>query len=196
MRLSSLRDCTHRLRIHLLFALLALVLGLTAPAAAAAPKCDAAAYVKSAGEAYDRAAGSRSPSVFANAASRYTDLRALSLFALGRYRKELPPAREAEYYALTRKFIGEFMLEYGRGFRASSLEIVDCKSSGGTLVVSARLSTGGKVIFRVAKAGGRYQIRDMNLKGIWLAQQMRSTFVGTISRDGGGIDALFKYLKS
>ena len=92
MRLSSLRDCTHRLRIHLLFALLALVLGLTAPAAAAAPKCEAAAYVKSAGEAYDRAAGSRSPSVFANAASRYTDLRALSLFALGRYRKELPPA--------------------------------------------------------------------------------------------------------
>ena len=195
MRNSALRDTIHRLRLTLLFALLALGLGFAAPATAA-PKCEAAAYVKSAGHAYDRAAGSKSSSAFASAAGRYTDLKALSLFALGRYRKELPRAREDEYYALTRKFIGEFMVEYGRGFRASSLEIVDCKNSGGTIVVGARLSTGGKVIFRVVKAGGGYQIRDMNLKGIWLAQQLRSTFVGTMSRDGGGIDALFKYLKS
>jgi ABC-type transporter MlaC component len=34
------------------------------------------------------------------------------------------------------------------------------------------------------------------VSGIWLVQQLRSTFVGTISRANGNIDELFKYLKS
>jgi ABC-type transporter MlaC component len=169
--------------------------GIAAPEASAGAKCEAAGFVKSAGDAYDRAASSGSAATFANAASRFTDLRQLSLFALGRYRKDLPKSREREYFALTRKFIGEFMLDYGRGFKASSIEITDCKTSGGNIIVNARLSTGGKVIFRISKSGG-YNITDINMKGIWLAQQLRSTFVGTMTRDGGGIDALFKYLKS
>ncbi len=80
-----------------------------------------------------------------------------------------------------------------RGFRASNLTILDCATSGKTIVVTAKLSTGGKVIFRIAKGGG-YKVMDLNMKGIWLAQQMRSTFVGTITRTGS-IDGLFKYLK-
>ena len=123
-------------------------------------------------------------------------MRGLSFFALGRYRKELPKARESEYLPLTRRFIGEFMLEYGKGFAASDLTITDCKTSSGNFVVNAKLSSGGRVTFRVAKSGGGYTVKDMNIKGIWLAQQMRSAFVGTMSRDNGGIDALFKYLKS
>lgn len=174
-------------------ALAAAITLLHAAPAIAAPKCEAAAYVQSAGEAYDRAARAGSASAFSNAAARYGNLRELSFFALGRYRKDLPKAREAEFLALTRQFIGDFMLKNGKGFRASNLTITDCVTSGSTIVVTAKLSTGGKVIFRVAKGGG-YSVKDMNLKGIWLAQQMRSTFVGTINRTGS-IDGLFDYLK-
>ncbi len=164
--------------------------------AMAAPACPAASYVKSAGAAYDRAARAGTPAAFATAAARYTDMNALSYFALGRYRSALPKNRQAEYLSLTRKFMGGFMLEYGKGFEASTLEIVDCKVSSGNIVVNAKLSNGGKVIFRVSKAGGGFTIKDMNMKGIWLAQQMRSTFVGTLNRTGGDFDALFDYLKS
>jgi ABC-type transporter MlaC component len=160
----------------------------------AAVSCPVASFVQSAGNAYDSAARNGSPAAFASAAGRYTDLRALSFFALGRYRKDLPKSREAEYLALTRKFIGEFMQDYGKGFRASELTITGCKVSGSSYVVNGKLSTGGSVIFRVSKSGRR-TITDINMKGIWLAQQLRSTFVGTISRTGS-IDGLFKYLKS
>jgi ABC-type transporter MlaC component len=177
---------------RLLFVAAAAVM-LAAIPARAAPKCQAAAYVQGAGEAYDRAARSGSATVFANAVARYTNLTEMSFFALGRYRKDLPKAREAEYLALTRRFIGGFMVQYGKGFRASDLTITECKTSGGLVVVTAQLSTGGKVIFRLSKGGG-YSIRDMNIKGVWLAQQLRSTFVGTITRTGS-IDGLFAYLK-
>ena len=86
------------------------------------------------------------------------------------------------------------MRDYGKGFRASELEITGCKVSGNSFVVNGKLSTGGKVIFRVSKSGG-YRITDINMKGVWLAQQLRSTFSGTINRTGS-IDGLFDYLKS
>jgi phospholipid transport system substrate-binding protein len=179
----------------LLLPVLVLLSLLAAPLPAGAASCPAAGFVQRAGQAYDRAGGSKPPAAFASATSRLTDLRELSLFALGRYRKQLPKAREQEYLALTRAFIGTFMLENGKGFRASDLAITGCAPSGGGYIVHASLSTGGKVIFRVARTGGGYTIKDVNMKGIWLAQQLRSTFVGTISRTGS-IDGLFSYLKS
>jgi ABC-type transporter MlaC component len=179
--------------LSLLSALLMLV--FTMGEAAMAEKCEAAGFVKSAGQAYDRAASSGSASAFASAAARFSDLRSLSLFALGRYRKDLPKAREAEYLKLTREFIGETLKTHGSGFAGASLVITECKQSGGNLVVSARTSGGTKVIFRLARAGGGFTVRDVNMKGVWLVQQMRSTFVGTINRTGS-IDGLFRYLKS
>ena len=172
--------------------MLAFALGETAKADT---KCEAAGFVRSAGEAYDRAASSGSAAAFASAAARYSDLRSLSLFALGRYRKDLPKAKEAEYLRLARQFIGETLKDHGSGFRGATLKIIDCKSSGGNVVVSARTSGGTKVVFRLARAGGSYTVKDINMQGIWLAQQMRSTFVGTISRTGS-IDGLLKYLRS
>lgn len=182
--------------VRLSFAVIvAWMLAFASPQAVANPACEAASYVESVGEAYDRASRSGSSSAFATAAARFTDLRALSLFALGRYRKDLPKSREGEYLALTRKFIGEFMADNGKGFRASELQVVNCRKSGSTILVDARLSTGGKVMFRLSQRGGSYRVQDVNMRGIWLAQQLRSTFVGTISRTGS-IDELFKYLNS
>lgn len=161
---------------------------------AAADKCPAASFVQSAGQAYDRAASSASPTAFASAAARYSDLRALSMFALGRYRKDLPKNREAEYLELTRQFIGRTLKKHGGGFRGTTLTITDCVNSGGGLIVLARTSSGSKVVFRLARAGGGYTVKDVNMRGVWLAQQMRSTFVGTIARTGS-IDGLLAYLR-
>ena len=183
----------HRFFVVLsLFVLLALGMGNPA---FAETRCEAAGFVRSAGQAYDRAARSGSAAAFASAAARYSDIRSISLFALGRYRKDLPKAKEAEYLRLARQFIGETLKDHGSGFRGANLQIVDCKSSGGNVVVSTRTSGGTKVVFRLARAGGSYTVRDVNMQGIWLAQQMRSTFVGTISRTGS-IDGLLDYLRS
>ena len=160
--------------------------------AAMADGCPAESFVKSAGAAYDRAASSGSPTAFASAADQYSDLRSLSLFALGQYRKDLPKAREAEYLRLTRQFIGNTLKKHGSGLRGGGLTVLDCEQQGGGLVVTTRSAAGKKIVFRLAKAGGGYTVKDVNMQGIWLAQQMRSKFTSTVSRKG--IDGLFAYL--
>lgn len=176
--------------VSVLFAIAFSVFGTSTIAVAAS--CPAEGFVKSAGEAYDRAASSGSAAAFASAADRFSDLRALSLFALGQYRKDLPKSREAEYLTLTRQFIGNTLKKHGGGLKGGDLEVLECDTQGGGLVVTTRSAAGKKIVFRLAKAGGGYTVKDVNMQGIWLAQQMRSKFTGTVSRSG--IDGLFAYL--
>ena len=174
---------------------LALLFALLLPVQAHAASCPAGPTIISAGQTYDRAARAGSASAFAAGVDRYSDMRAIALFALGRYRKLLPPAREREYVALTKSFMGRFMLDYGKDFRVGTLEIIECKGSPANTTVVARTAGGDKVSFRVYRAGSSWMVRDMQVSGIWLVQQMRSTFVGTITRADGDIDELFKFLK-
>lgn len=186
------RPALHRLPLLLL----ALIAMLWAPPQARAKSCPAESFIVSAGRTYDQAARSGGAAAFANGVARYSDMRSIALFALGRYRKQLPKNREGEYVALTKKFMGEFMLEYGKDFRVGTLQVQDCSGPPSNMLIIAKTVDGDKVSFRVAKSGGGWQVRDMNVSGIWLVQQLRSTFVGTISRGNGDIDELFKYLKS
>ena len=182
------------MRIYLAALSALFILAVAAVSPARADKCPAASFVLGAAEAYDRAARSGSAATFASAAARYSDLRALSMFALGRHRKDLPKNREAEYLNLTRQFIGRTLKKHGSGFRGTPLTVIDCMDSSGGVLVSARTSSGSNVVFRLARAGGGYTVKDVNMKGVWLVQQMRSTFVGTIDRTGS-IDGLFDYLR-
>src|SRR5262245_5373478 len=64
---------------------------------AEAATCAGADTVRNAANAFLAAARSGSASAFSSALSRYTDVEALALSALGRYRADLPPGRRAEY---------------------------------------------------------------------------------------------------
>ena len=157
--------------------------------------CEATAFISNAGNAFLAAARVHSAGTFAGVAARYTDLRGISLFALGPHRKLVSKANEAEYLALTRRFIGRFMAKYSDRFSGSGLTINECVGSNGALVISTRLSNGKKIIFRIYKTRRGFLVRDVNVSSVWLAQQLRSTFVGVIRRNNGNINALFVYLR-
>jgi ABC-type transporter MlaC component len=163
---------------------------------AAASACEASSFITNAGNAFLSAARRQSASAYSGVASRYTDLRGIAMFALGPHRKLVSKAREAEYLALTRGFIGRFMAKYSDRFSGSGLIIKECTGSKNTLSVSTRLSNGKKIVFKIYKTRRGFLVRDVNVSSVWLAQQLRSTFVGVIKRNRGDINALFVYLRS
>jgi ABC-type transporter MlaC component len=167
-------------------------LAMLASSPALAGKCDAEGFVINVGNAFISAARAGSPQAFTSAASRYADLRSIALFALGPHRKQLPKAREGEYVALTRAYMGRFMAKHASKFAGSGIQVLSC--TGNT--VNANIGGGKKLIFRVSGSGGSYRVQDVNASSIWLAGQMRSTFVGVLNRNHGDINALFAYLRS
>ena len=152
-----------------------------------AASCAAEGFVQNAGAAFMGAARSGSAGAFTGAASRYADLRSIALFALGPYRKDLPRSREAEYVALTKKFMGQFMAQYASHFRGTSMIITKC--AGNT--VATKLSSGQVLTFRLQ--GGK-RIADVSVSGVWLAQTMRSRFTGVIRNNNGDVGALMSWL--
>ncbi len=148
----------------------------------------------SAGNAFMSAASSGSPQAFASAASRFADLRRISLFALGQYRRNLPPGREGEYVSLARGFMGKFMAQYASHFSGDGISIISCDPGAAGLNVQAKLSGGQTIAFRLRGGGGSYRVEDMSVSSIWLAQAMRSKFMGVIAEHGGDVTALLDWL--
>jgi ABC-type transporter MlaC component len=183
------------MRRHWFVFLFILLLGGCLPSAATAA-CEASAFVTNAGNAFMSAARLHTASAFSSVTARYTDLRGISMFALGPHRRLLSKSREAEYLGLTRGFIGRFMVRYSGRFSGGGLTIKDCVGPATALTVSTRMSNGKKIIFKLHRSKRGFLVRDVNVSSVWLAQQMRSTFVGVINRNGGDINALFAYLRN
>jgi ABC-type transporter MlaC component len=171
-----------------------LVFSFLLAASAQASPCPADGFVKSAGNAFMNAANSGSPQAFTNAASRYADLRSISMFALGQYRRDLPPSREAEYVSLARSFMGRFMAQYASHFNGNSINITSCDASGSGLTVGAKFGGGESITLRLHGGSGSYRVEDLSVSSIWLAQALRSKFTGVIASHGGDVTALLDWL--
>ena len=167
------------------------VLSALSAASQAASNCPAGGFVLNAGQAFAAASRQGSASAFVGAASRYADTRSIALSALGIHRKKLSRADEGEYVRLAQSFMGRFLARHGNKFNVSGLKVTTCSAN----IVSATSSGGKKIIFRVGKGRGGYRVQDVNVSSIWLAGQMRTTFVGVLNRNNGDIRALMKYLR-
>jgi ABC-type transporter MlaC component len=149
--------------------------------------CASQDLVIGAGKAFASASRAGSASAFLNAASRYADTRSIALSALGPHRKRLSKSQEGEYLRLAQGYMGKFMSQYSSRFNTAGMKITTCNGN----IVTATAGGGRKIIFRV----GSGRVQDVNVSSVWLAGQMRSTFVGVINRNNGDIDALMDYLR-
>ena len=174
------------IRILAAAAMLRSVMGITAPPSRAAT-CPAAGAVMNAGNAFIDAAQSGSAGAFSSALGRYTDVRGAALFALGQYRRDLPRGRQREYLSGAQTFMARFLLEYSRPFRSSRDFVID--SCRGNLVETS-FEGRSRMVWRVSGA----RISDVQVSGVWLALQLRSTFTGIIRRNNGDVEALLDYL--
>ena len=131
---------------------------------ATAKACQASAFVTNVGNAFMGAARAPTAAAFSGVTARYTDLRGISMFALGPHRKLLGKSQEAEYLALTRGYIGRFMMKHSARFSGSGMTIKDCVTSSNTLTVSTRMSNGKKIIF-TSERNGDLDLYTMNVNG-------------------------------
>jgi phospholipid transport system substrate-binding protein len=178
------------------FPLVLAIMAGSATSAVAGANCPAAPFVMNAGAAMQGAARSGSAAAFSGVAARYTDLRGIALFALGPHRARLGKGEEGKYVTMTKGFIGRFMAKNASRVSGSGLKVTDCKGSGASYVVTAQMSNGKRVIFRVAGRKGGFRVQDVNVSSVWLAQQLRSSFTGVIRRNNGDIGALYAYLQN
>ena len=151
--------------------------------------CPAADIVRDAASALSSAAQRSSATAFGSVLTRYADVGAIAMFALGKYGSKLPAGRQSEYVANTQRYISQFLLEKSGPFKNSPhLTIETCDGN----LVETSLNGRSKMQWRLS--GGR--IRDVSVSGVWLAIQLRTTFTDIIRRNRGDIGKLLDFLSA
>src|SRR4051794_23681021 len=93
---------------------------LTAPVTSYAATCAQSAIVERAGNAMIQAAKSASPAAFSGALRSYADMGTIAMFALGKYRQNLPAGKRDEFVALTTDYVSRTLNDFRLKFRAES----------------------------------------------------------------------------
>lgn len=129
------------------------------------------------------------------------DMDRIAAFALGQYLRTPTPEQKAEYLKLVREFIVKVYVTRLADYNNEKLDILGAKVKGDkqAIVQSEIKFTNGRepvsVDWWLVKDGADYKIFDVNVVGVWLAQEQRSTFTSVIRNNGGDFSALITHLR-
>tara|TARA_R110000824_G_scaffold390760_14_gene587895 strand:- start:15444 stop:16091 length:648 start_codon:yes stop_codon:yes gene_type:complete len=130
------------------------------------------------------------------------DMNKIAGFALGQYARLPTQEQKTEYLALVHKFVVKVYVTRLSDYNNEKLVITSAKPKGSNqAIVESQINfTNGrepvKVTWWLVKdASGAYKIFDVNVVGIWLAQEQRSSFTSVIANNGDNFDALLGHLR-
>lgn len=138
---------------------------------------------------------------FGNLLDQTADMKRIAAFALGQYLRAPTPEQKAEYLKLVREFIVKVYVTRLQDYNNEKLDILGAKMKGDkqAIVESEIKFTNGRepvaVDWWLVKDDGNFKIFDVNVVGVWLAQEQRSTFTSVIRNNGGDFNALLTHLR-
>ena len=195
--------------VMLALPLLALAIAVATPAPAHA-EADPRAYVATLGEEAIGVLGDKSltqdqmESKFRSLLLDALDSRRVGLFARGQYAR-LPTAEQKEaYFDLLGDFIVEVYLGRLTGYSNEQFVVTGSQEKGkkGREVIVAsqiRFADGREPLkvewWLIRGKEGDLRVFDVNVAGIWMAQEQRGTFTSHIRNNGGKFDSLLDHLR-
>jgi phospholipid transport system substrate-binding protein len=138
---------------------------------------------------------------FGDLLSENADMQKIAVFALGQFRTKPDEAQKAEYLKLFDNFVVKVYVTRLSDYHNEKLQITGSgPAKGGAMVDSQINFTNGrepvKIKWWLFKTGDTYKVFDVNVAGIWLAQEQRSAFTSVINNHGGDFTALLDHLKT
>src|SRR5437764_9014575 len=130
MEVQLARRCNLSVLFRAVAVFVALIFAASCLTQARAADCPGADTVKKAANAFVAAARNGSPSAFGSVLARYTDVNGLAMFALGKYRRDLPPDRQSEYVRNATVYMSRFLADNAGRFSGSAqLSVSSCKGN-------------------------------------------------------------------
>ena len=136
-----------------------------------------------------RAGGS--PSAYKQLLVRYAAVQGVALFALGRYRSQLPPRERGQYVALATDYAAKMLSRYSKSFAGERFMVKSAQDG----IVHGRIifpnGQSSEIDWRVING----RIVDVNFESKWLTVQMRDQFTRILA-SSNDFAVLFRFLKT
>ena len=129
------------------------------------------------------------------------DIRRISLFVLGPYRKDLDKESSGKYFQSIEDFISKVYAKRLLSYPSGNIKIIKNEDKGkrGKIVYSSiQFNDRPKPIsidwWVIKNRSGNNKVFDIRISGIWMAQEQRSTFTSFLSKNDGDINKLIERL--
>ena len=129
------------------------------------------------------------------------DIRRISLFVLGPYRKGLDKESSEKFFQSIEDFISEVYAKRLLSYPSGNIQIIKNENKGkrGNIIYSSiQFNDRPNPIFIdwwvIKNKSGINKVFDMRISGIWMAQEQRSTFTSFLSKNDGDINKLIDRL--
>ncbi len=131
------------------------------------------------------------------------DIRRISLFVLGPYRKDLDKESSGKFFQSIEDFISEVYAKRLLSYPSGNIQIIKNENKGkrGNIIYSSiQFNDRPKPIsidwWVIKNKSGINKVFDMRISGIWMAQEQRSTFTSFLSKNDGDINKLIGRLNA
>jgi len=134
------------------------------------------------------------------------DIRRVGMFALGQYARLPSKEQREDYFDLLGEFIVEVYLGRLTGYSDEEFMVLSSSEKGKKgreVIVKSQISfTDGREALPVDwwllrnKDDGSFKVFDVNVAGIWMAQEQRGAFSSQIRNNGGKFEPLLEHLRA
>ena len=130
------------------------------------------------------------------------DIKKISLFILGPYRKNLKSSESSKYFNAIKNFISKVYAKRLSSYPSGNIKITKVEEKGRRgIIVSSLINFNDRpnpisIDWWILKSSvSDYKVFDIRISGIWMAQEQRSTFTSFLSKNNGEIANLINKIE-
>ena len=130
------------------------------------------------------------------------DIKKISLFILGPYRKNLKPSESSKYFNAIKNFISKVYAKRLSSYPSGNIKITKVEEKGRRgIIVSSLINFNDRpnpisIDWWILESSvSDYKVFDIRISGIWMAQEQRSTFTSFLSKNNGEIANLINKIE-
>ena len=193
-------------RRHFLAATAAVCLGLTGTVPALAQSAeDAQALVRAVSDEMlnlirSPAAEEAKRAEFISMMDRYSDMRQIAGFALGRYARTMPEALKPRYIDAFKRFVAATYVARFSEYSGETIEVGRARQTSNGYAVETTVNRASQpplgVMWQISDRSGRALVEDFDIEGISMAMSQRGEFASLIDSYGGDLERFVEYLES
>ena len=130
------------------------------------------------------------------------DIKRISLFILGPYRKNLKSTESSKYFNAIKNFISKVYAKRLSSYPSGSIKVTKVEEKGRRgIIVSSLVNFNDRpnpisIDWWILESSvSDYKVFDIRISGIWMAQEQRSTFTSFLSKNNGEIANLINKIE-
>jgi len=137
---------------------------------------------------------------FMSMMDRYSNMRQIAGFALGRYGNGMSEALKLRYIEAFKRFVAATYVNRFSEYSGETIDVGNARETRNGYAVETSVMRGSQpplsVRWQISDRSGSPQVEDFDIEGVSMAMSQRGEFTSLINSYGGDMEKFVQYLES